>query len=279
MEKETVVVSRPKTKQKKIKTKRSTNKGSKRTAKQSKVKSTATITEVQLEEKETTAKRRRRYRSHYFGTKNFLKVNLPNLAFGNVTLNYERMVNKQHTVSVHLGYLRPQKPFFALHNLLNLEDDLALGTMSGFTATAEYRFYQNQQGAGRGFYVAPYVRYADYDLAVNTVIVDNYTETNTSVSTIGVGGQVGMQWLVNDQISIDLGILGLAIQSYNLKSTFKTIDEPVNFDEIEDRVQRAVEGYPFVQGLDFVETEEELSLKMPFLFGGARAYLTVGYKF
>ncbi|MEM1122354.1 MAG: DUF3575 domain-containing protein, partial [Bacteroidota bacterium] len=218
-------------------------------------------------------------RKRYFGSKNLLKLNLPNLLFNNVTLNYERMVNKQHTLSFHLGYLRPQEPFFALHNALKLEDDLDPGRLSGFTATAEYRFYQNEKGAGRGLYVAPYLRYANYDLAVNTIIVGNYANTNTSVSTVGIGGQLGMQWLIGEQVVVDLGILGLALQSYTLTSSFKTIDEPIDFDEIRDRIQQEVQGYPFIRDLSFSETNESLSLKMPFLFGGARAYLSVGFKF
>lgn len=208
--------------------------------------------------------------------KNIVKLNLPNLAFGNITLNYERILSPRNTAVLNVGYIRPQ----ALSSFL-ADDSWSGDKFSGITATAEYRFYSKKKGAPRGFYYAPYLRYANYKLDYRGSIDENDTNVVNKISTIGLGGQIGIQWLIKDRVSIDWGILGLAVQRYNFSSTFTAAnaDEAINFEEILAEIQQEIDDSPLNNKLKFETGDDFLKTKMPFLFGGARAYLSVGYSF
>lgn len=208
--------------------------------------------------------------------KNIVKLNLPNLAFGNITLNYERILSPRNTAVLNVGYIRPQ----SLSSFI-ADDSWSEDKFSGITATAEYRFYSKKKGAPRGFYYAPYLRYANYKLDYRGAIDENDTNVAGKVSAIGLGAQIGVQWLIKDRISIDWGILGLAVQRYNFSSTFTAAntDEAINFKEVLDELQQQVDDSPLKNKLEFETGDDFLKTKMPFLFGGARAYFTLGYSF
>ena len=212
--------------------------------------------------------------------RNIVKLNLPNLAFGNITLNYERILSARNSVALNVGFIRPQQPIGVLNDAFNTDETVSAPEFSGITATGEYRFYSRKKGAGRGFYFAPYARYANHKLVFNADIQDNFSNVATQLSAIGLGGQIGMQWLIKDRIAIDWGILGLAAQWYTSKTTFTSpLGEELNFDEIRADLEAEIEDSPLTNKLEFTSTENSLQAKMPFLFGGARTYLSVGYKF
>ncbi|MFK7978658.1 MAG: hypothetical protein AB8G86_01635 [Saprospiraceae bacterium] len=212
--------------------------------------------------------------------RNIVKLNLPNLAFGNITLNYERILSARNSVALNVGFIRPQQPIGIINDAFNTDETISTPEFSGITATGEYRFYSSRKGAGRGFYFAPYARYANHKLDFNATIEDNFSNVATQLSAIGLGGQIGVQWLIKDRIAIDWGILGLAAQWYNLKATYSSpLGEDINFDEIRADLEAEIEESPLTNKLEFSNTDDSLEAKMPFLFGGARTYLSVGYKF
>ena len=212
--------------------------------------------------------------------RNIVKLNLPNLAIGNITLNYERILSARNSVALNIGFIRPQQPFSLLNDAFNVDETVSTPEFSGFTATGEYRFYSKKKGAGKGFYFAPYARYANHKLTFDTDIQDNFSNVSTQLSTVGLGGQIGLQWLIKDRIAIDWGIIGLAAQWYTSKTTFTSpLGEDINFDEIRADLEAEIEDSPLTNKLEFTNTENSLQAKMPFLFGGARTYLSVGYKF
>lgn len=213
-------------------------------------------------------------------SRNIVKLNLPNLAFGNITLNYERILSARNSVALNVGYIRPQQPLSVINDAFNADETISVPEFSGITATGEYRFYSRKKGAGRGFYFAPYARYANHKLNFNATIDDNFSNVATQLSAIGLGGQIGVQWLIKDRIAIDWGILGLAAQWYTFKATYTSpLGEDLNFEEIRADLEAEIEDSPLTNKLEFTSTESSLEAKMPFLFGGARTYLSVGYKF
>ncbi len=212
--------------------------------------------------------------------RNIVKLNLPNLFFGNITLNYERILSARNSVALNVGFIRPQKPIGFINDAFNTDESISAPEFSGITATGEYRFYGKNKGAGRGFYFAPYARYANHKLTFNTDIQDNFTNVATQLSAVGLGGQIGMQWLVKDRVVIDWGILGLAAQWYTSKTTYTSpLGEEINFEEIKADLIAEIDDSPISNKLEFTTTENSLEAKLPFLFGGARTYLSVGYKF
>ncbi len=210
--------------------------------------------------------------------RNLVKLNLPNLTFGNLTLNYERLLSARNSVALNLGYIRPQAPVSALSDFVDA-DEVEPGEFSGLTATLEYRIYGKKKGAGRGFYYAPYLRYANHKLGFQSDIEGNFANADTQLSAVGLGGQIGAQWLIKDRVVIDWGILGLAAQWYTFKSTFTAVGDEIDFDEIRAELETDIEDSLLTNKLEFTSDENSLQAKMPFLFGGARAYLSIGYKF
>jgi len=212
--------------------------------------------------------------------RNIVKLNLPNLAFGNITLNYERILSARNSVALNLGFVPTQNPTSILSDAFNVDETVTPAQFSSITATGEYRFYSRKKGAGRGFYFAPYARYANHELAFDATIQDNFSRVATELSAIGLGGQIGMQWLIKDRIAIDWGIVGLAAQWYTLKINYTSpLGEDLNFEAIRADLEAEIEDSPLNNKLEFTTTDDSLQAKMPFLFGGARTYLSVGYKF
>ena len=210
--------------------------------------------------------------------RNLVKLNLPNLAFGNLTLNYERLLSARNSVALNVGVIPSQSFFSALTNFVDAEATVPT-TFSGLTATVEYRFYSKKRSAGRGFYYAPYARYAQHNVDFQSDIDGNLANVDARLSTVGLGGQIGIQWLIKDRVVIDWGILGLAAQWYNFESTFTSAGGDINFEEIRAELEMEIDDSIISNSLEFTNDENSLQAKMPFLFGGARTYLAIGYKF
>ena len=202
---------------------------------------------------------------------------MPNLSFGNFTLNYERVLSSKNSVALNLGFIPSQSTPSFINTIVDA-NEASPSTFSGYTATAEYRFY-GKKGVTRGFYFGPYARYAAHDLNFDGEIEGNNTNVDAQLSAIGLGGQIGIQWLIKDRIAIDWGIIGVGAQWYNFKTTFSAIDQAINFEEIQADLETQIEDSPLTNRLEFTSTEDTLRASMPFLFGGARTYLSVGYKF
>ncbi len=210
--------------------------------------------------------------------RNLVKLNLPNLAFGNLTLNYERLLSARNSVALNVGVIPSQSFSSALTNFVDAEASVP-STFSGLTATVEYRFYSKKRSAGSGFYYAPYARYAQHNVGFQSDIDDNLANVDARLSTVGLGGQIGIQWLIKDRVVIDWGILGLAAQWYNFESTFTAAAGDINFEEIRAELEMEIDGSILSNSLEFTNDENSLQARMPFLFGGARTYLAIGYKF
>lgn len=96
-----------------------------------------------------------------------VKVNIPALAFKSINLQYERQLGKKFTAA--LSFSTIPKSSIAFQSLF---DDLSGNTSIDFRYlklgttifTPEVRWYFGKAGAFHGFYVAPYVRIASYNI-------------------------------------------------------------------------------------------------------------------
>lgn len=155
--------------------------------------------------------------------KNLIKVNLTSPIIKNYSLQYERVINKYLSVALS-GRIMPATttPFKAavkrkvLEGEVNNElvnDIIDQMKFSNYAITPEVRFYLGKKGYGRGFYIAPYYRFAEYKLLKNTISFDEDGE-NYSVDVEGkvrahTGGLLlGAQWMLGKNIGLDLWLLG-----------------------------------------------------------------------
>src|SRR5262245_15881039 len=103
-----------------------------------------------------------------------VKINLSSLAFTNISLQGEHILNDNSSISLGLSYL----PSASLPSAITDKDsagNLSSMNFSGWAITPEYRYYLSGN-APKGFYLAGYFRYSSYTF-------DNFTYTYTSLGS------------------------------------------------------------------------------------------------
>ncbi|GAA4037430.1 hypothetical protein GCM10022409_23060 [Hymenobacter glaciei] len=121
---------------------------------------------------------------------NALKVNLLSPLFKTGSFFYEHKLNDAS--SLQLG---------GLFTYWGLGDT----KISGFAITPEYRRYlSNETQAIEGFYVAPFLRYQNLGLSMQTTTFDGTQATaKATLNTIGGGVVVGHQWIYRQRVTLD----------------------------------------------------------------------------
>lgn len=156
------------------------------------------------------------------GTKmNNIKLNVLPLAIKNFSLQYERVITKRFSAAVGLRFMPnsglPIKNTFI--DLVGAADPNAAATIdnlkvSNFAITPEARFYVGKKGYGRGFYIAPYYRFAVFKSAEvpityeNSAAQSNTIKLNGKITTHTGGLMFGAQWFLGQYISLDWWIGG-----------------------------------------------------------------------
>lgn len=149
--------------------------------------------------------------------KNLIKLNLPPLAFKNITVQYERQIAKKMTAAATFRMM-PKGSIPFQTTIIKLADDdntkRQLNNLKiGNTAfMPEIRFYVGKHGAFRGFYLAPFASIAKYDANLLFEYDDNgATKTIPmagSVKSITGGLLLGAQWKLSKVVYLDWWMLG-----------------------------------------------------------------------
>ena len=150
------------------------------------------------------------------GGKNIIKTNLSSLAIGNYNLTFERSLALKTTFSLGIKYMPkgslPLKGYLeSLINDPNVKiNDFEIGN---FAITPEVRLYLSA-GKMKGFYIAPYARYATFDLAIPVTYDNpNYTTKptvlfNGTIKTFSGGILFGTQFSLAKILILDIYIIG-----------------------------------------------------------------------
>jgi Protein of unknown function (DUF3575) len=149
--------------------------------------------------------------------KNIIKTNLSSLALQNYNLTYEHSLTKR--ISISASYRFMPKITVPLKELakkyindpsVNVEDF----KMGNSAITLELRLYLGM-GRMKGFYIAPYVRQATFDLDVPLSYKNpDYPTLNPSASfsgkftSLSAGLMIGMQYQIAKKIVLDIWLLG-----------------------------------------------------------------------
>lgn len=153
--------------------------------------------------------------------KNIVKLNLGGLIFRTGSFQYERVLGKK--ISLAMGVRITPK----LGVPSGLKSQLSTGMGSdqlytldhtkfgGYALTPEFRFYPGKKGAAKGFYLAPYFRYASYGLTIPLVYTDTTGKGNSynynlkgKASYISGGLMIGAQWIAKGGFTFDWWIGG-----------------------------------------------------------------------
>lgn len=223
--------------------------------------------------------------------KNFIKTNITSIAIKNYSIQYERAISK--SISFALAYRYMPSGLLPLKEQvlkrIGTEDQTAIDavnnlTIGNFAITPEIRFYLGKKGYGRGFYIAPFYRYAKY--SAGNVAIDFETDQSQTRS-IDLSGNItahsggimfGAQWAIAKFICFDWWILG---PHYGVSTGDMTgVPEPVLTSQEQTEVRQKMEDFdiPMVK-----KTVEVTSNKVAMIFdgpwAGLRAGISIGIRF
>lgn len=158
--------------------------------------------------------------------KNLVKLNALTLLGGKISAEYEYLIRDKMSIGAAVS-IRPQNtmPFGStLKNVIDGEDlDKWIDNFksSNFSITPEVRFYTSGKRDFRGFYVAPYVKYAtygiqtpiDYELSIHVGGADyTYEERDIPVSgrvnTFTAGVSIGVNFRLSEKFYLDWRMVG-----------------------------------------------------------------------
>jgi hypothetical protein len=153
---------------------------------------------------------------------NVVKINLSSLVLKNIGLQYERKLSRR--ISFGLGFrIMPDGPIPFRSVLLkksnssgndtSFKNSITNSRLGGWALTGEVRFYMGKKGFARSFYIAPFVRYAQFSLVIPYTYTDQNGKPynlslNGNLHGIGGGFLLGKEWLIGKRVSVDLWLFG-----------------------------------------------------------------------
>ncbi len=163
---------------------------------------------------------------------NIVKLNLFSLPLKNVSVQYERILNK--TIGLNLGIrFMPSSKIPGINYLTNKVKKAAFmqnAKTSNLAITPEAKFYVGKKGYGNGFYIGSYYRFASFGFANFNLNDEKYEFTRRAaigkgfISSHSLGMVLGVQWILGKKknIILDWTIFGAhyGMSKVNLDAVF-----------------------------------------------------------
>ncbi|MEO7530386.1 MAG: hypothetical protein ABIS69_03210, partial [Sediminibacterium sp.] len=148
------------------------------------------------------------------GGKNIIRWNVGSLALKNYHFTYERSIAKKFSLSVSYRTMaKGSVPFQSqLEKAINSSDINFSNFQIGNTAwTVEGRVYVGL-GKMKGFYLAPYLRFANFDLSApvryTSGVITKEANFVGNIKSTSPGLMIGWQFQILTKLVIDLQIIG-----------------------------------------------------------------------
>jgi hypothetical protein len=222
--------------------------------------------------------------------KNLLKISLTSLPLNSYSFIYERAIGKKKSFGIGVRYT-PKGDLPLLNQIENLIDDpetfnkLKDMNTGNIAFTPEIKFYMGK-GVFRGFYIAPFVRYAKYTASLPTFTYTyNHPTNGPTTTSIPLDGEMttltggllfGAQWKLSKLFYLDWSMLGPQYGSSDgsLKGT-KTLNT-----QEQDALRKELQDLeiPLVETTTTVNSQgATLDFKGP--WAGLRASIGLGIRF
>lgn len=221
---------------------------------------------------------------------NILKVNLTSLPLKQYALQYERVLNRKFSVALGVRVMPESTLPFKQAILDAVGDDpdtrdvLETFRMSNLAITPEFRFYLSKRGYGRGFYLAPFYRYANYK---TSQLEFDYDDGGGGTETINMTGKLtsntgglllGAQWPLGKRLVLDWWILGPHYGAGNGLFTGVSTQTMTPAEQDDLRTQLEDIDIPLTNKT-VVVTANGASLELDGPWGGIRAGFSLGIRF
>jgi hypothetical protein len=217
--------------------------------------------------------------------KNIVKINLPALAFKNISVEYERQVGEKSSVSINVhtipfGTLPFQSTFKNISKTQNVQyDKFKLGS---FGVVPEFRYYVGRKGALHGFYIGPFVSISNYKMNL-PINYSNNTKTGIfdgKLNAFTGGLQLGTQFRLGNSLTLDWWILGpnygSANGTLNFTGALTTSDQSDLTTKLEDVKNKA--PFKAIKSYSVSSTGASVVVKGP--WGGLRGLgFSLGFRF
>src|SRR5690554_187933 len=216
---------------------------------------------------------------------NMVKLNVLPLTFGSISADYERVISSKTTIGLNLTLMPKRKtPMLGIFESL-IDDEAATNQFKNakigtFSVSPQVRFYLGKS-AYRGFYVAPFLRYASHSLEIPVeYIYENQEESvviDGSINAFSGGIALGAQWQLSEKIYLDWTIVGPLYGGHKGTLSGQKNLNPEEVHEIEQALND-FEGLPFVDYTHEVN-DNGVTVDTKGGWAGLRIGLAVGYRF
>lgn len=235
--------------------------------------------------------------------KNMAKFNMLALMGGKFAFEYERLLTDRISVGATVN-MRPKKGIPFGSTVKNIVDDEELNDLidnfksSNFSITPEARFYTSKRGPFRGFYIAPYVKYASYgaslpfDFDVDVDVDEQDTEIYSRTETIPLNGSIqaftagvsfGVNFKLSRNIHLDWRIFGPGYGSSKGKISGKMaldVEEQAGLRESLSELRTDLEDLPLGINIDYDVNDNGADIKiLRSPWAGIRTGLSIAYRF
>lgn len=154
-------------------------------------------------------------KSSLVGEKNIIRLNLSSLVLENISVQYEREIGRNKSILIGARFMpKGSIPFRdALEREIDNKDVQVGNAKTGnFAITPEFRFYFGKKEALKGFYVAPYLRYANFDIdgpvSYNSGLTKKTGIFTGNINSFSGGCMIGAQFRLGKSWMLDCWIAG-----------------------------------------------------------------------
>lgn len=218
-----------------------------------------------------------------------LKLGLSNIGIGQANFEYEHVLTNQTSALGEITFKVPisiPRSFFerienaGSANNVQFDD----GTLSGFSVAGEFRYYLKGD-APQGLYISPYLKLNNNKFNIsgtydngNNINVDAFAEVG--LFTASIGGGVGYQWLLSDNLTLNWNIIGLGIGRSRISGSF-TITDNSNFTSFIADIENYIDLIPILPRINVLSDNlsQTLSIADSFWTPATRASVSVGFTF
>ena len=201
----------------------------------------------------------------------------------NITLSYERLLNRRQSIALTLGFL--EFPSIFKDTIASLVA-ITSREKKGINVALEYRFYlmkRNVRPAPDGIYLAPYLSYYGYEFKNNFNVlhttVDSSGQLRGRFYVFNLGVELGYQFVFWKRVTLDFVLVGPAISYYGGSVD---ITGQINLEELkelhEDLYNKIKEKYPLVDNF-VVNKSFSQKGKLDLFSVGFRYLVQIGFHF
>jgi hypothetical protein len=202
----------------------------------------------------------------------------PMLLWGNIrnlTFTYERLIAKNHSLSLQAGYLLfPKLVNDTVAGLINVSK----GKKYGVNLALDYRYYpfsRNRRPAPDGLYIGAFISYYgfifenSFDILYTTV--DQNGAIKGRLNIVNIGMSLGYQFIFWKRFSLDLLMFGPSVSHYGGSLEIQGNLDPEEIENIDQEVvDKFLDRYPF---LGTLFSNENLK------FTGSRSNISIGFRY